>query len=58
MVDLESSKSIEKYKATILPHFVILFDQWKPFAFDEMFVRMLTVHCVQNNNYEININGS
>ena len=25
--------------------------------FDKMFVRMLTVHCDQNNSYEITING-
>ena len=25
--------------------------------YDEMFVRMLTVHCDQNSGYEITING-
>ena len=29
----------------------------KIWNFDEMFVRMLTVHCDQNNSYEITING-
>ena len=42
---------------TVLPNFSI-FHTYKLLKKSyEMFVRMLTVHCNQNNSYEITING-